>query len=606
MSAKKWLIAFFGCVLLVLLLIAGLNFVVDPFGVFGDRFLQWYSFDFTNNPRAAKIAYLDERYEQYDSYLIGCSSTSSFPTETLNECTGARFFNLFSYGADTYDMYATAMYVLDNYDPENILLNLSIMNTYYYDYENDPLTDSLHAKVDGSSLAAFYLRFLFANPSYAFAKLSDLREDTYLPQTFDVFNAESGDYDKSARDVESIGSLDEYLVAYPVFENYPAGGYTLREAERCLAAVREIVERCEQDGVTLTVVFSPLYYRHAEYFDAEAVREFLADLAEITPFWDFSYSSVSFDPRYFYDATHFRNSVGEMALSRIYGGDLYVPDDFGFYVTSENAEQYLKSYRMTEAPDMGEYTAEVPILTYHHVADGASSTVISPEVFESHMAALTGAGYTPVFLSELRDYVLYGDELPEKPVVINFDDGYLSNFEQALPILEKYGVKATIFVIGVSFGKDTYKDTGNAMTPHFGAEEAQQMLESGLIEFGSHTYDLHQWPPFEQGEARENLARLPDESESDYIEMLRRDLAEYEEKIWPALGGNSGIFSYPYGEVTTEAAVVLSESGYDITVSTQPGVNTIVQGLPQSLLSLKRFNRYTYSTTDIISLIEQN
>ncbi len=607
MSAKKWLIAFFGCVLFVLLLIAGLNFFVDPFGVFGDRFMQWYSFDFTNNPRAAKTAYLDINSEQYDSYLIGCSSTSSFPIDSLNEYTGANFFNLFSYGADTYDMYATAMYVLDNYNPKNILLNLSIMNTYYYDYESDPLTDSLHAKVDGSSLLSFYLRFLFANPQYAFAKLSDLREDTYLPQTFDVFNEESGAYDKSVRDVESIGNMDEYLSAYPVFTDYPKAGYALKEADRCLEAVREIVERCERDGVTLTVVFSPLYYEHAEYFDADATRDFLARLADITGFWDFSYSSVSFDSRYFYDATHFRNSVGEMALSRIYGGEFYVPDDFGFYVTAENAEEYLSGYRTAETPDTGEYTAEVPILTYHHIAEGASSTVTSPEAFESHLSALIDAGYTPVFLSELRNYVLYGDPLPEKPVVITFDDGYLSNYEQALPILEKYGAKATIFVIGVSFGSDTYKDTGNAITPHFGLDEAQAMLSSGLIEFGSHTYDLHQWPPFEEGDARENLALRDGESESDYISMLRNDLEQFDSEIWSVLGGNSGIFSYPYGEVTTEAAVVLSESGYDVTVSTQPGVNTIVRGLPQSLLSLNRFTvDGSMTDADILSLIEGN
>ncbi len=609
MSAKKWLISFLCCVLGVAALVCGINLLIDPFGVFGDPLLDWYSFDMTNNPRAAKIAYLDRRHGDYDSYLIGCSSTSSFPVAALEQYTGERFYNMFCYGADTYDMYQTALYVLDHYEPKSIFLNLSVMNAFYYDYENDPLTDSNHAKVDGSPLLPFYLRFLFANPKYAIAKLKDRAADTYLTQPFDVFAADTGAYDKKVRDVEPIGDLDRYLDAYPVFRDYPKATYSTREAERCLAAVTEIKERCDAQGVTLTVVFSPLYWEHAAYFPADQVRGFLGRLAQITPFWDFSYSSVSFEPRYFYDSTHFRNSVGDMALSKIYGGVLFCPEDFGTYVTAENAAAYLANYR-TETFPMSALTetAQVPILTYHHVAEGASSTVISPEMLESHFAALREAGYQAVFLSQLRDYVFYGTELPEKPVVITFDDGYLSNCTEALPLLEKYDLKATIFIIGVSFGKDTYKDTENAITPHFGTAEAWEMLTSGRIEFGSHTYDLHQWPPFETEEpVRENLKLLPGDTEEDYLRLLIDDIAKFSAMYAEDVGGRTVLFSYPYGEVTTEAAVALNEAGYQVTVTTAPGVNTLVQGLPQSLLGLRRFTVSGEMTSeDVLALLNNN
>lgn len=82
--------------------------------------------------------------------------------------------------------------------------------------------------------------------------------------------------------------------------------------------------------------------------------------------------------------------------------------------------------------------------------------------------ALSEAGYTGVSFDELQAYVLRGAPLPEKPVVITFDDGYESNYTLAYPILQKYGMKATIFAIGVSFGTDHYKDTDYAITPHFG------------------------------------------------------------------------------------------------------------------------------------------
>ena len=69
-------------------------------------------------------------------------------------------------------------------------------------------------RVSGENEAAYKLRFLFASPSFAMEKLSSLRKDTEMPQTFDVFLPESGTYDKRLRDVESIGSLQDYLTLH--------------------------------------------------------------------------------------------------------------------------------------------------------------------------------------------------------------------------------------------------------------------------------------------------------------------------------------------------------------------------------------------------------
>ena len=87
MSSKKWCITFALSVILIATIYALFNILVDPFGVFGDRIFDWYSYNMTNNPRAAKIGYLEknENYKNYDSYIIGCSSTSSFTVEDLNK-----------------------------------------------------------------------------------------------------------------------------------------------------------------------------------------------------------------------------------------------------------------------------------------------------------------------------------------------------------------------------------------------------------------------------------------------------------------------------------------------------------------------------------------
>lgn len=151
-----------------------------------------------------------------------------------------------------------------------------------------------------------------------------------------------------------------------------------------------------------------------DYFSWDQVADFYTRLAQVTPYWDFSYSSVSFEPRYFYDETHFRNCVGEMALARIFGDDsLYIPDDFGVYVTSDNVQEHLADMAQAAPLAAQSYTAEVPVLMYHHIdQEGNDSTAMTPALFEAQIAALAQAGYTAVFPDDLAAYVNQGKALP--------------------------------------------------------------------------------------------------------------------------------------------------------------------------------------------------
>ena len=200
MSSKKWVLVFLATVLVLAALLAGLNLAVDPFGAFGDRLLSWFSYDETNNPRVAKFSYLEQHHDEYDSYILGCSSTSSFPVDAFNEAYGASFYNLIMYGADMRDCEKIAQYLVEHYEVKNLILNVYLDNGLTYDEESDRLTKNLHYKEDpDTSVLSYYTRYLFADPRYALAKLNALRTDTILPQTFDVFDERTGCYDKRAR-----------------------------------------------------------------------------------------------------------------------------------------------------------------------------------------------------------------------------------------------------------------------------------------------------------------------------------------------------------------------------------------------------------------------
>lgn len=184
-----------------------------------------------------------------------------------------------------------------------------------------------------------------------------------------------------------------------------------------------------------------------------------------------------------------------------------------------------------------------------------------------------------------------GTPLPEKPVMITFDDGYTSNAVYAYPVLRELGFHASIFAIGCSIGHDRYyKDTNYSLTPHFGQTEITEMLDSGLISIGSHTYDMHQWPPYETVKpARENMLPLPGESETDYIHAVQTDAAR-EAETFAAFGIPApDVIAFPEGAHADLTDVVLRECGYKVTLTTDESrVNTVVVGLPQTLIDLGR------------------
>ena len=152
----------------------------------------------------------------------------------------------------------------------------------------------------------------------------------------------------------------------------------------------------------------------------------------------------------------------------------------------------------------------VPVLNYHQVEvkDGNPLT-LHPEQFEAQMAYLKEEGYTTVTIDELMDACENGAALPEKPVVITFDDGYEDNYEYAYPILQKYGFKATIFLI---------YDLTDAYPGYLTWNEIAEMKASGLMRFESHTM------------THANLSKLTAEAD------LRHEIADSQRLLSEKLG----------------------------------------------------------------------
>lgn len=388
-----------------------LNLIVDPFGVFGDRFLGWWAYNETRNPQTAKFSYLEQHHEEFDSYVIGGPSAGAWPTQALDRYFGGKFYNLTLNSQDMQDIEQYVRWLVDHYEVKNLVLNVTVDNARSWGADDRTVTGAMPCQLDGSSPVGYYARYLFANPRYSLSKLKRMGTDSVAPNAFDVFDAATGAIDYSVRDVEAIGtqSLDAYLESNPAFTNLPTSA-PLPWYRDCVESVAAICDLCEQAGINLVVVAAPTYYDYlARSFSREEVEAFFYTLARVTPYWDFTSSSVSRDARYFYDPACFRTSTGEMMLARIFGdSSVYCPKDFGVYRTADSGA--LQLWDPAE-PSSEDYTASVPILMYHHL----SEETVSADTLDEHMAALSRAGYTSLAMADLRAYVEEGADLPDTP-----------------------------------------------------------------------------------------------------------------------------------------------------------------------------------------------
>lgn len=128
----------------------------------------------------------------------------------------------------------------------------------------------------------------------------------------------------------------------------------------------------------------------------------------------------------------------------------------------------------------------IPILMYHTVEDEVlpekQNSHIETAVLDSQMKALIENGYTPINFYDLKQYADGLVSLPEHPILITMDDGYLNNYTNAYPIYKKYNIQATLFV------SPFYMQMENT-DRHFGWIAAQEMEDSGLIDIQPHGYN---------------------------------------------------------------------------------------------------------------------
>ena len=205
----------------------------------------------------------------------------------------------------------------------------------------------------------------------------------------------------------------------------------------------------------------------------------------------------------------------------------------------------------------------LPILMYHDLCPDDQTPgryTVTASQFRSDMEWLKQNGYTTLVAADLVVAQESG-QLPEKPILITFDDGYLSNYTIAYPILAELDMKATVCVVGSMLDQ--------WVPDYMSWNDARTLQASGVIDIQSHTYALHDfangdeiWPPYAMG-----VYRLEGESKEDYQARFAADTALMRERL-TAIGGELLLHAYPFGLCDPWSIEILKENGVCVTLLT--------------------------------------
>ena len=217
---------------------------------------------------------------------------------------------------------------------------------------------------------------------------------------------------------------------------------------------------------------------------------------------------------------------------KTYRNELYVPVEALcelLHIGTFYDEEYAHLYCTVAAGDWQIPEGyKVPVFMYHGVTDytwGSAELFVSPSVLEEQLKYLVENGYDPIWFEDLREVDKY-----DKPVILTFDDGYLDNYTELFPLLQKYNVKATIFVITGWLGGEKY------LTP----EQVTEMSQSGLVSIQSHTW------------SHKDMDTLPAEAQREQMSQSKLDILRL-------TGKEPTVLCYPRGLASNTTLELLPE-----------------------------------------------
>lgn len=243
----------------------------------------------------------------------------------------------------------------------------------------------------------------------------------------------------------------------------------------------------------------------------------------------------------------------------------------------------------------GRTSVTLPIIMYHSVLKDETRIgkyVVSPDSLREDFAYLQEHGYTAVFMSDVINYVYSGIPLPDKPIVLTFDDGYMNNLEYVLPLLIEFDMKAVISVVGEYTDEYTASCDRNPAYSYLFWDDIAALSASGYVEIANHSYCFHHTDG-----ARRGASKKRGETAAEYAAALEADAMRLQLRLGETCGAAPFVFTYPYGLTSECSDEILRGLGFLATLGCHEKINVITD--EDSLFPLGRYNRSGLSETAV-------
>ncbi len=240
-----------------------------------------------------------------------------------------------------------------------------------------------------------------------------------------------------------------------------------------------------------------------------------------------------------------------------------------------------------------EEVVEVPIIMYHSVLKSKKGMYsVHPSLLREDIRYLKNHGYQPIFVKDIIAFCEGKGDLPQKPVVLSFDDGHYNNYYYAYPILKEENFKANLNVVGSYCDYSTTSgDYDNPNYSYLTWREIKELYDSNIFEIGNHTYKMHAFSP------RYGIKQKLYESDDEYAKALKDDVSKLEYKFMVECGFRTEVFAYPFGAYSDLGEKILREMGFKAFLTCNEGINNLKKGDTKALSHLKRVNRSGNLTT---------
>ena len=229
------------------------------------------------------------------------------------------------------------------------------------------------------------------------------------------------------------------------------------------------------------------------------------------------------------------------------------------------------------------------IIMYHHITEDKEKIgdyVISTEQLEEDLKYLRDRGYKTLLMRDLYSIDKGEKKLPEKAIMLTFDDGQESFYKYVFPLLKKYNFSAVLSVIGKYTEQFSNINDHNILYSHVTWDQINEMVQSGIVEIGNHSYDMHN----NNGVGRSGVTINSGENINDYKKAITGDINTLNSLFEKNLGFAPSFYTYPFGRFSKETENILKERGY-MAALTCHEIKNVPHSSRDWLFRLGRYNR---------------